>query len=392
MDITSDIKMGIQEKKSASAFQNDVNDDTTEDEDDEDSDLDSIMYESTNSVIVIGNHDVYQKADSYLSYFAQKTSMLLSKKRTGLASNKHSSDQSLSDEEKKERTRRSRRFTSKLLNWFSDYADLRNEKLNGLDFYTYFNIYELISGTFICDMYIDKVGIDSIKSLVETKANYLMNRLIPNIDYQVQQSYQYTYLKKEIALLCIECFFVRNDLPHNIDSFKEELFSLDRIYSNTFIDDLKKLIKEVCSILEIDNYINIINYFDKMFINAPKTDELEKTIIGVFKLDNPAIAISFNDELSQLNIVIDGHKEETSQINLKLLPELFESIVNYMNRYYGDLIKDHYSFKVQINNYTEHISCLTLEWSNENYRKYYQTIEYTNGNKSGPALANIYGD
>lgn len=379
-EITSDIRMGIQQKNAdISNQQSDVNDDTIEEEDEENTALDSIMYESSNSEIVIGNHDTYLKADAYLLYFAGKTSSLLSGKSHGYRkSEENINNLQIPVEEKKRRIGQKQSFSSKLLGWFRNYASLENEKLNGLDFYTYFNIYELISGTFICDLYINKAGIKSLPELIEVKIDYILNRIIPNIDNQAQLSSQYEYLKKEIALLCIECYFVRNDLPFNVDKFKEELFKLDRLYANTFIDELKLLIKEVCTILEIDGYFNIISYFDNFFINAPKTDELEKIINKHFGFKSSSFNITFIEQSSLLNIEINAIEKKSSSSMISLNLMFIENIINYINRQYGDKINDTYSFIIDIQNYSEFILNLRYEWNSNEYRKYKQIRKYKN--------------
>ena len=378
MELTNDIRMGIQEHaRSSQNTQTDVNDDTKESEESDDDLFDSIMFESPDYVVTIGSQEIYSKASAYLSYFSNKVSMMLTKEPPVRKKSFKKIKDDTSDEEKKEIVRRRHSFADSLLKYFKNYADIRNTKLKDLDFTFYFKLYELFSDTYICDLYIDKTGIRNLPRLVENKIDYLINRLIPNVDYQILQNEQFIYLKKEIALICIECYYAKDNLPNNAYAFKEELFKLDRLFANSFIDELEELIVEVCSTLEIKNSLYILDFFKNFFINSPKASELEIKINNYFQFESSSFKTEFNQNTSTLIITIDDIVKNVSfKPRLNVTQDLVSNVINYLNRYFGDVLSDNYTFEIIINDYSEFIYCLRFQWSKDKPRQYLQKITY----------------
>ena len=370
-EITNDIRFGIQEQQNQVRLSvpQDVNDDTVNDESEDEEEIDSEIYETTNYVISIGNHEVFSKASAYLTYFAKKTSMLLTRKK-GNGSTNREKDYAISAEENRQK-RNDSSFIKTILKYFGNYSDISNRKLDDLNFSFYFNLYELFSESFISYMYLERnSGLDVVR-LVDTKIDYLVNRLIPALDSQAEESEQFQYLKKEIALLCLESYLSKSA---NIQVLREELIKLDIRFANTFIDEIESLMREVGFVLDYRNISLIVSYFKEFIIGSPKTEELKALINGHFCFSSSDLDLKFDESESSLIINIDTFEQKDSfNGRLDITSELKNKIMDYIERYYGDKRGDKCLFEIKIHNYNEKISSINFKCD---YKQYERTIYY----------------
>ena len=376
-EYTNGVRLGIEQEKQriSSLVREDVNDDTSYEETEDDEELDSYSYDAPAYNINIGNPEIYEKASFYLSYFGNKTSMLLGKKRTGQTNGSPTTTKK--DNENVDARRRTP-FIRRLLTYFDQYADINNEKLSNLNFFFYFNLYELFSDSFITEIYLRKNNEINTNRLVEIKINYLINRLIPSIDTQAQNSEQFQYFKKELALLCLE---INKDWPINIHAFKDALIQLDKLYNNTFIDEMERLMEEVGSILEINNTGARINYFRNFVFDSPKTEELMKLINDYYGFASCNSKIVFNEETNHLTINIDDFaQKDTFTIKLRIQPWLRDKIISYIERCYNIQKGKKISFEINIYNYSDKISIFNLQWNSSDYKHCTGTRTFSNGN------------
>ena len=372
LDVTNDIRYGIQNDNHIMATdqQLDVNVETIEDaeeENDEEEEPDWSLYETFDNEVSIGNPDTYRNASSYLNHYAAKALFILSSKQPRFGEPPvNSRNKQISSEERKQK----RRSVNKMMNLFDDYSDLRNKKLDNLNFDFYYKIYEAFSESFICDMYVEKAKETNVLRLVTTKINYLNDRLFPSVNTDVLDSDQFAYIKKEVALLCLESYQINTDLPQSAKKLKDMLINMDKYTGGSFISDIETLMIEVGDNLNIANYQGKIDYFKRYIIDAPTTGELYTIINDYFFFNSSSQNESFDTENTILEISIDSViKRESFQTRLNLHQSFADTIKKYVQRKYEKNEKDRISFIITIAHYSDYISLMRYEWDSNNPRR-----------------------
>ena len=343
-----------------------------EEDNDEQAEIDdSYLYDVDEDIAIGGNRDVYDSVMIYISHFTGKTAKWLGKGGKGTHKTEPGGEEDKTDSNKEERERKRQSFVNSTIKYFVDYADPKKyEQLNGLNFKIYFGLYEVFSDTFIIDMYIQKTRKTKVPEMVKAKIKYLVNRIIPTIDDQIKSTEEYAYLKKEIALLCLECHSSYSEIF--FQDFREVLLELDRKSQNQFIKEIELLMKEVGSILEIDDTEKIISDFKRIGIKAPESKELTKEIINHFCIESCTCTISSSEDGEKLFLGIALSDVSTKQNFhnpiLYISKTLHSEIEEYINRYFGRNDNRYVYYEISIENYTDKISKLLFQWSNKNYR------------------------
>lgn len=378
--VMSDVKRGIHEKKikQIPPSLSDVNDDTQEDESEEEEQFDASLYETPDYVLSIDNNEIYHSALGYLSYYSKKTAAHLTTKHTR---KKNTGKITIETQEEKEtRERKKQTYINAVLSWFGKCAREDNELFDGLDFELYFKTYEMFSDEFIKDIYLDRTCQANEDRLTEIKINYLINRLIPSIDKEAKSSEHFEYFKKEVALLCLECYRKNPSLFVNL---KEALLKLDKQAGGAFINELKRQMKEVGEILEIRYVGSRIDYFNRFIFDSPDEKQFKKIISDYFCFSSSDLYVQFDEELLKLTITINRYNlKEGSDMVMSLSKGVRQSVLDFIERCYG--IKDDggVTFEIDVFNCKKQISDIRYIWDRqEGYKKYTRIINYVENNK-----------
>ena len=364
--LKNDIAFGIeQEKKLAdSQKQQDVNDDTTYEESDEDADLDSSSYEEQVYAFADDSSRIYDDVKKYLNYYSEKTSNLLSKKTEKTTTNKET------DEQKKRRERK----TSSLAKYLYSFGSKDNHKLDNLTFDLYCELYGLFSNTFITDIYLKNNFKADIENIVVAKINYLINRVFPLVSSVEKSNKNLEYLKKEIALLCLECWNINKT---EVFDFKDELILLDRQSENTFIEEIKRLMVEVGTILEIRNMRDRLDHFKNNILASPLEGELMKMLCNQFSILSSSNNLCFNDNNLRINIEVIAKSKKIPDFGLT--KTIKTAIINYTKRTYECGEEQDISFEINLFNYNENTKLMNYKYECTNSKIYTQYIEFKNG-------------
>ena len=387
LDILSDIRLGIQEqdmlKKSSLR---EVNDDTEEKETDEDdATLSYSLYESPDYVITIGDNQIYKTAMRYLTINVENVSMLLNKKRK----TKNIFDKGNNENEETEKKDPKQFSTNILLNYFKRYASLKNTAFNGLNFDFYFGLYEVFTETFSKDLYLYKNHEIDIQKMAEIKIDYLNNRIFPSLKNDDLLKPEFNYLKKEIALLCLE---IHSANPINIHDFKKELINLDIRFDNAFIDEIETLMLDVGNTLEIENIESKIQDFKELIMGYPKQEEVFNLlrIHFNFSSSNSEVKIENGDTIHFL--LSDQSVNRWFNGRLDLTNDLRDKIYKFVARYYSKTEQKIAKYCISIKKYTQAIEKVSFFWDDINYKKYQYIIEYNNKQASQTKYTGEFAD